>query len=359
MLACSYPLSRFVARQLPTGNMDLSTPALFASPVDTVPTDEARGTSVRTSSPLSPLGLFGIPPATPESSILPSTAFLRTVDRQTDAQDPLRRRASDSPSSRSRRLPPVPEDPRNLGIPAEPLSAPLQPPMAYGERKQTRPSTAPGVTASPSPMSDSRRQLSIDSVSSQSTSSSSGSINKRRLFSFGFKRSQPASDTSPSVHSDTLPPGLPSSGSPSISHGAPANPISPNRSRTTPTKKAPKTPARQPSRSATLSVSLPQSRKWEPVNYVVLELLERAATGSEGLLRSAIDGSVSAGNLEGLVSRVISDSDIADSARDDHFRATFVTIYHLFSTSERLFNILKRRFETTEIKPVTVRSRYS
>jgi RasGEF N-terminal motif len=88
-------------------------------------------------------------------------------------------------------------------------------------------------------------------------------------------------------------------------------------------------------------------------------LLEEAATGSEGLLRSATDGTVSAGNLEGLVSRVISDSDIADSARDDRFRATFVTIYQLFSTSERLFNILKRRFETTELKPVTVRSRYS
>ena len=353
------PLSRFVARQPPPGNMDLPTPALFTSPVDPVTTDEARGTSVGTSSPLSPLGLFGIPPATPESSISPSTAFLRTAERQTDAQDPLRRRASDSPSSRSRRLPPVPEDPRNLDIPAAPLSAPLQPPFVYGERKQTRPSTAPSVTDSPSPMSDSRRQLSIDSLSSQSTSSTSGSVNKRRLFSFGLKKSQTTSDTSPSVHSDSLPPGRRSSGGSSMSHGAPANPIPPNRSSTTPTKKASKTPARQPSRSVTLNISLPQSRKWEPVNHVVLELLERAATGSEGLLRSATDGSVSAGNLEGLVSRVISDSDIADSARDDRFRATFLTIYHLFSTSERLFNVLKRRFETTELNPATVRSRYS
>jgi hypothetical protein len=85
--------------------------------------------------------------------------------------------------------------------------------------------------------------------------------------------------------------------------------------------------------------------------------MEKAATGPEGLLRSALDGTVSAGNLEGLVSRVISDT--ADSSENDRFRSSFITIYQLFATSERLFDILKRRFETTVPNPVTVHSQYS
>jgi hypothetical protein len=84
--------------------------------------------------------------------------------------------------------------------------------------------------------------------------------------------------------------------------------------------------------------------------------MEMAASDSESLLWPAIDGTVSAGNLEGLVSRVI--AEILDPSRDDHFRATFLTIYQLFATSERLIDILKRRFESSGLDPVAARFRY-
>jgi hypothetical protein len=108
-------------------------------------------------------------------------------------------------------------------------------------------------------------------------------------------------------------------------------------------------------RSQTLCIILPQSRNWEPViaTPVDLDLLEKVTTDSKSLLRTATDGTVLAGNLEGFVSRII--SEITDSSRNDRFRATFLTIYQLFATSERLFNTLKRRFETD---PVTMDSRY-
>jgi RasGEF N-terminal motif len=114
--------------------------------------------------------------------------------------------------------------------------------------------------------------------------------------------------------------------------------------------------APQPIRSATLSIDLPQSRNWEPVNPVVLGLMDMAASDSERLLRLATDGTVSSGNLKGLVSRVI--TDIEDPSRNDSFRTSFLTIYQLFATSERLFDILKRRFESSERNPVDARSRY-
>lgn len=115
--------------------------------------------------------------------------------------------------------------------------------------------------------------------------------------------------------------------------------------------------ARQPSRAPTLSIMLPQNRKWDLISPAVLNSLEKAATSSGGLLRSATDGSVSTGNLEGLVSRVI--SDIADPSKNDRYMATFLTIYQLFGTNERLFDILKGQFESAALKPVTVGSRYS
>ena len=108
-----------------------------------------------------------------------------------------------------------------------------------------------------------------------------------------------------------------------------------------------------PTRSATLSIDLPQTRNWEPISPVILGLMEMAASDSECLLRPATDGTVSAGNLEGLVSRVIIDIEDPSS-----FTATFLTVYQLFATSERLFGILKRRFESPELDPVSARSRY-
>jgi serine/threonine protein kinase len=348
-------LPRRDPRQQAPGSIDFSVPIPFTPTIETAPPNEA----MRTSSPLSPLTsptLIEISPVLPEPNTVAPTSFLRTVDQQTDTRTPIMRRRSDSPSSGIRRLPPLPEGPPKLDIPAAPLSAFPQQPTTSGGRKQERPSTAPNSSPSSSLPSGLRRQLSVDSSSSssQSTSSTTGS-NKRRLFLFSPKRSQTTPDTSPGVNSDTLPPGTPSSSNSFILQGAPpATPPSPNKSRTMPTKKASKMMARQPSRSTTYIV-LPQSRKWEPVSPVVLNFMDKAASDSECLLRFATDGTVSAGNLEGLVSRVI--SDIAAS-RDDRFRATFLTIYQLFATSERLFGILKRRFESTELDPITVRSRY-
>ena len=88
----------------------------------------------------------------------------------------------------------------------------------------------------------------------------------------------------------------------------------------------------------------------------VLEFLEKVASDPEGLLRTATDGSVSAGNLEGFVSRAITGT--VDLSKDDRFKVAFLTIYQLFATSERLFEILKRRFVSRGLDPTHARSRY-
>ena len=88
----------------------------------------------------------------------------------------------------------------------------------------------------------------------------------------------------------------------------------------------------------------------------VLEFLRRAASDPESLLRPAKDGTVSAGNLEGLLSRAIVGS--ADPIRDERFRAALLTIYQVFATSERFFEILKRRFEATSLDLTTAGSPY-
>jgi hypothetical protein len=292
------PLSRHVGRQPSTGNIDIPVPTLLRPSVDTSPPNEARRTTVEMSSPLSPLGLTGIPPATNEPNMVASSGYLRTVDQQTDTQAPNRRRANDSSSSRSRLgpLPPLLEDPLNPDIPVLLKSIPAQSTTRFpGERKPAHPFVA---RASSALSSELRR---VYSWSSQSTSSTSGS-SRRRLFG-NTKSSQTTPDTSPEISNDSLLPGT-----------------------------------------------------WEPVSPMVLGLMDMAASDSEGLLRLAADGTVSAGNLEGLVSRVI--TDINDLSRSDYFRATFLTIYQLFATNERLFHILKRRFESSELDPVPARSRY-
>jgi hypothetical protein len=65
---------------------------------------------------------------------------------------------------------------------------------------------------------------------------------------------------------------------------------------------------------------------------------------------------VSAGNLEGLLSRAILGS--SDSARDERFKAAFLTIYQLFATSEQVFESITRRFEATSADPSVAGSRY-
>ena len=340
-----------------TGNMDL-----FVPTTNIEPPNQVKRTSVGMSSSFSSLGLFGIPPVTQGPNILPSTIVLRTVDRQADTQDPMRR-ASDSPSSRFRRLEPLEEDPLNLDIPAAPLSVAVQEAANRGGRIQTRLPTVFDPLAPSSLLLDLQYRLSSDScsISSQSRSSTSEStLSRRPLSLFGRKRSQTTPDTSPSVTSDPLPPDTPRSGGsgdfPLLQGPLSAKP-SPNRFKSISTRKASKMVASQPSLLTTSNIILPQRPKWEPVTPLVLGLMEKAVTDSECLLRPATDGTVLAGNLEGFVSQII--SDIADSSRNDRFRATFLTIYQLFVTSERLFNILKRRFETSVLNPVAERSRYS
>ena len=346
--ACS-PLSRHVGRQPSTGNIDIPVPTLFTPAIDISSPNEARRTSVEISSPLSPLGLTGISSVTHEHNTVATKDFL-VADRQTYTQAPdRRRRSSDSPSSRSRPLPPLPEDPLNPDTQVLPKSGPFQS-TTRGERKPVRPSTAPDPSVFSSLSPGLRR---VDSPSSQSMSSTSKS-SKWLTWPFGNKRSQTTLDTSPGVSSDTSLPRRSSSSTSSLLPGAPpAKPPSPNRTRTTPTKKNSKMAAPLPTRSATLSIDLPQTRNWEPISPVILGLMEMAASDSECLLRPATDGTVSAGNLEGLVSRVIIDIEDPSS-----FTATFLTVYQLFATSERLFGILKRRFESPELDPVSARSRY-
>lgn len=93
------------------------------------------------------------------------------------------------------------------------------------------------------------------------------------------------------------------------------------------------------------------------MSAAVLDLMEKVASDPECLLRPAIDGTVSSGNLEGLVSRVVTGT--INSSKDEQFKAAFLTIYQLFATSERLFKILKRRFESTDLNPAHAGFPYS
>ena len=104
-----------------------------------------------------------------------------------------------------------------------------------------------------------------------------------------------------------------------------------------------------PSRLSTILPIITTIRQRVPVSEGVLHFLKNAASDPETLIRLARDGSVSAGNLEGLLNRAIVGS--SDSFRDERFKATFLTIYQLFATSEQVFEILKKRFEATYVDP--------
>jgi len=72
-------------------------------------------------------------------------------------------------------------------------------------------------------------------------------------------------------------------------------------------------------------------------------LLDAAARDAEPVLRRTADGTVEAGTLEGLVQRVTQDTH--DNVKDNEVRRVFLATYHLFTTGEDLFKILKRRFK--------------
>ena len=308
--------------------------------------------------------LTGVPLLTTlEPNRLAPTTPIR-ADRQAEIQVQTGhlRSVSDPPSAGAGRLPPLLED-LHLDIPAPPFSAPTT--LGWRNQPESRPSTAPSpsTTSAPSPHPslppEFRRQSSVDSLnsSSQSTSSTgeSGPRQRRWLPVFGGpKRAQTTPSSSTSDNSDSLPPGIPNGDNSSVRRGVPPpKPPTPSRAQTISAAVA--SPA-SPSRSATLPILLPQTYKWELVSPAVLELLEKVASDPEGLLRTATDGSVSAGNLEGLVSRAITGT--VDSFKDDRFKVAFLTIYQLFATSERLFEILKRRFVSRGLDPTHARSRY-
>ena len=141
-------LSRYVGRQPSTGNIDITVPTLSTPAIDASPPNEASRLTVEMPSPLSEslLGLTGFPSVTHELNTL---GLLGIVDQQIGTQATnRRRRASHSPSSRSRSRPlsPLPEDPLS---PEDPLNLDIQvllEPAPFQstnrrERKPTRPSS--------------------------------------------------------------------------------------------------------------------------------------------------------------------------------------------------------------------------
>ncbi|KAH9057641.1 ras guanine nucleotide exchange factor domain-containing protein [Lactarius vividus] len=259
------------------------------------------------------------------------------------------RRGSSTPSLASARLPTLREDDHdlnNLNIPTS-LSAPAQSstlsPLPSGRSKpSSRPSSAPNPSPHRILAPDLQRHASVDSTSSRSSTSTGESALRSAMKPSRWLPFPKRSRTSISETGDPV----------TVPEKSP-KPLT--RSRTNPTETSNAVPP--PSRSATSLLTLTPIRHWVPVSDQVLGFLEEAACDSESLLRPATDGSVSAGNLEGLVSRVIAGS--ADPFRDERFKATFLTIYQLFASSEQLFNILKRRFESAPLDPVAVRVRYN
>ncbi|KAH8980822.1 hypothetical protein EDB86DRAFT_3087571 [Lactarius hatsudake] len=257
-------------------------------------------------------------------------------------------RGNSTSSSASVRLPTLREDdhdPHNPNIPT-PLSAPAQSstlsPLPFGRSKpSSRPSSAPNPSPHHILAPGLQRHTSVDSTSSRGSTSTGESAPRparkpSRWLPFPKRSRTSTSETGDPV---TVPE---NSSKPLI------------RSRTNPTETSNAVPP--PSRSATSLPILAPIRRWVPVSNQVLALLEEAACDSESLLRHASDGSVSTGNLEGLISRVINGS--ADPSGDKRFKATFLTIYQLFASSEQLFNILKRRFESAPLDPAMIRERY-
>ena len=72
-------------------------------------------------------------------------------------------------------------------------------------------------------------------------------------------------------------------------------------------------------------------------------LLDVAVRDAQRVLRRSADGTVEAGTLEGLVDRLLKETH--DRAKDENVQKVFLATYHLFTTDENLFGVLKRRFE--------------
>ena len=251
-------------------------------------------------------------------------------------------RGSISQSLASVRLPPLLEDdyePHSTGI-SIPLMAPPMTP-AQISRSSSRPPTATSLSPHHTIASDFPSHTSPASSPSQSpTSSCPGEPGppKRKLSRwFTMTRSQSFA----SGKCDPVTPPKP-----------PKKPKSKSTSQTNP----PETLKKVPSRASTILPTITTTRQRVPASEDVLRYLQSAASDPESLLRPARDGTVSAGNLEGLLNRAIVGS--SDPSRDERFKAAFLTIYQLFATSEQVFEILKRRFKVTSVDSSMASSRY-
>ncbi|KAI0255388.1 ras guanine nucleotide exchange factor domain-containing protein [Lactifluus subvellereus] len=331
------------------GNLDpLSVPAPLPTTIERRPIDASD--SLSPPAPLPPRIINEALQLTEEPSLIVPPSPSRPIGPPPDRKINPRISNASSLASTSPRLPTLPEDDDHSPDPRI-LTAQLSiPPQSLSLRNKSSQSKPPSLATL---QLDPRRQM---SDSSQSTSSTSESVTHAgrppRRWPFPITRSR----TSPAgVAGSQVRPGS-SGSSESITHSElPSKPPTPSKSGTT-WLEVSSVMVPQPSRSASSLILQPQNRQWIPVNPEVLDFMQTAANDTECLLRPAKDGSVSSGNLEGLVSRVITGT--ADSSRDDRFRAAFLTIYQLFATSERVFGILKRRFESTGLDPAHVGSRY-
>ena len=322
----------------------------------------STGASVRTTysspSPLRTPTDSEVPPLTsktrePDLSALLLGLPIEVVDQQTETPT-----WHSSPSSGSGRLAPLVEEPLDLET-----GAPSTPPSSVrGRQSKSRPYAAPSSSTSsalspPHPIpSASRRPFTADSSSLQSASSTGESGARRRWSFMGHIRSRTTLNTTPDVNGGPLPPSAQKSDTLPVQRRAlQVRPSTRTRAQTAPTS-VPDAGAPQISRSATSLVPLPRRRRREPLSPEVLEFLGKMANDSESLDRHLADGSVSAGNLEDLISRVITGT--ADLSKDNRFRHASLTVYPLFATSDRLFEILKRRFGSMEPDPRAAQTRF-
>jgi RasGEF N-terminal motif len=257
-----------------------------------------------------------------------------------------------TPSPGSGRLSPLVEEP--LDLETGPSSTPSS---VRGRRQSNFPphiastrSTSSAPQASPSyPIPSAPQQFTADSSSLQSMPNTREEGARRRWSVMSYIRPRIILNTAPDVNGGPSSPSTPNSDTLHVQKRAPQVKSSTrSRAQTAPTR-VPNAEAPQISQPATLLVPLPRSRRRQPLSQVVLEFMEKVANDSENLVRHPADGSVSAGNLEDLISRVITDT--ADPSEDSRLRHAFLTVYQLFTTSERLFEILKRRFRSMELDP--------
>ena len=232
----------------------------------------------------------------------------------------------------------------------------MEPP--HSSRSSLRPFTTPSLSPQPTLASD---LLGSTSPASSSQSPPSHTPPKRRFSLFSKRSALRKCDPV------TVTP-KPSNSTPSKPKPKPTQVSTPRpRPRRAYTDPQPRTVLVYSRSSTILPITIPTRRpvpvrrlvpvhRPVPVSEDVLCSLKNAASGPETLLRPARDGSVSAGNLEGLLNRAIVGS--PDPSRDERFKACFLTIYQLFASSEQVFEILKRRFEATYVDPSMAGSRF-